>query len=284
MLHQAPQVSDLRSSKPANAEFSLRCWNSEFRAHLGILWPIALLKFPFSFAGLLPRWQQSVLKCPALLAYMDVRWGPAPAEPFNRVGCVRRKPSGQRWGTRGGQGREVLQTCQVGALCFPFLQNPRRACHAKRREGVRGSPDTTEDERVRLERVQKGRFLRSALPERECLFQAERPCRAANNSLLSAPKVSVGQASAQQVFIRKTSGIHVTLPDGNLITFSPLRSGCSFPGTMARFSRVFSDSWNAPGALCFMAFRPYTKSSGSSDARIPQNFLTTPAHGLGWRI
>ena len=32
---------------------------------------------------------------------------------------------------------------------------------------------------------------------------------------------------------------------------------------------------------CFTAFQPYTEIRGNADAWIPQNFLATPAHGLG---
>ena len=43
--------------------------------------------------------------------------------------------------------------CQVGVLCFPFLQNPKRGCQAKRRAGV-----------------QEGLAGQVFLPKRECRF------------------------------------------------------------------------------------------------------------------
>ena len=47
-------------------------------------------------------------------------------------------------------------------------------------------------------------------------------------------------------------------------------------------ANFISASWEAPGPRVLRHFSRTRKSLGDSDARIPQNFLATPAHGLGW--
>ena len=97
-----------------------------------------VLKYEFSFGGLLPHWQQLLLKYPeALSSTWTYAGGPLPRSLSYRVSCVWRKQKDQKCESRGSRGQEVLQTCAKWVFyVFPSFKTPKRGCQAKRRAGV----------------------------------------------------------------------------------------------------------------------------------------------------
>ena len=89
---------------------------------------------------------------------------------------------GPEW---GGKAKRAAKFVSSGFLWFPLRQNPERGCQPRGgQESEKGSPDTTVVPGSRTQESPKGEVLKRVLPEWECFSQAERPSRAASNSLI----------------------------------------------------------------------------------------------------